>query len=171
MFRLLTLAHAYDLSLSQEKQLQSISAKLKLNRFPLSTINPNPTTLIISPSTNPTSLPKKFLTQAQIQARREKKCATTVMKPILWGTNEEENECPPLEVETNAENPQVNLDQVEAEVSFNALTTPNSFSTFRLRGVFGRTPINLLVDIGSTHTFLDEVGSKNLGCLYLVLNL
>ncbi|GAA0156157.1 hypothetical protein LIER_13714 [Lithospermum erythrorhizon] len=69
---------------------------------------------------------------------------------------EEENECPPLEVETNAENPQVNLDQVEAEVSFNALTTPNSFSTFRLRGVFGRTPINLLVDIGSTHTFLDE---------------
>ncbi|GAA0158057.1 hypothetical protein LIER_15179 [Lithospermum erythrorhizon] len=44
----------------------------------------------------------------------------------------------------------------QAKISLNAITGPNTFSTFRLKGMINKQAIHILVDTGSTNTFLDE---------------
>lgn len=60
------------------------------------------------------------------------------------------------------QNTPISDDQI-AEVSINAMFGPNSFSTFRLKGVMEKYSIYLLIDTGSIHTFLDESVAHKLG--------
>ncbi|GAA0186578.1 hypothetical protein LIER_33866 [Lithospermum erythrorhizon] len=53
-------------------------------------------------------------------------------------------------------------ENVPAEISIHAMYGPNSISTFRLLGTVGKHTIQLLIDTGSTHTFLDEATARKL---------
>lgn len=50
----------------------------------------------------------------------------------------------------------------EADVSINAMSRHNSASTFRLQATVDKQSISILVDTGSTNTFLDETVAKQL---------
>lgn len=52
----------------------------------------------------------------------------------------------------------------EAMISLNALTGTIAFQTMRVKGYYGKKALQLLVDSGSTHDFLDEYVALKLGC-------
>ncbi|GJX10084.1 retrotransposon-related protein [Tanacetum coccineum] len=52
------------------------------------------------------------------------------------------------------------------QISLNALSGLNSFQTMRVKGLFGKNTLHILVDCGSTHNFLDLKTAKNLGCQF-----
>ncbi|GKC83137.1 retrotransposable element Tf2, partial [Tanacetum coccineum] len=52
------------------------------------------------------------------------------------------------------------------QISLNALSGLNSFLTMRVKGLFGKNTLHILVDCGSTHNFLDLKTAKNLGCQF-----
>ncbi|KAG9148972.1 hypothetical protein Leryth_025247 [Lithospermum erythrorhizon] len=47
------------------------------------------------------------------------------------------------------------------EVFMNVITGPNTFFTFSLCGIVNKQAIHILVDIGSTNTFLDKTTAKH----------
>ncbi|GKD03897.1 DEAD-box ATP-dependent RNA helicase 41 [Tanacetum coccineum] len=49
------------------------------------------------------------------------------------------------------------------QISLNALSGLNSFQTMRVKGMFGKHTLHILVDCGSTHSLLDLKIAKNLG--------
>nr|GEW03098.1 hypothetical protein [Tanacetum cinerariifolium] len=49
------------------------------------------------------------------------------------------------------------------QISLNALSGLNSFQTMRVKGMFGKDTLHILVDCGSTHNFFDLKTTKNLG--------
>ncbi|GJU78624.1 putative mitochondrial protein [Tanacetum coccineum] len=50
------------------------------------------------------------------------------------------------------------------QITLNALSGLNSYQTIRIRGRIGNQVVNILIDCGSTHNFLDIHISKKLGC-------
>ncbi|GKD32652.1 gag-pol polyprotein, partial [Tanacetum coccineum] len=52
------------------------------------------------------------------------------------------------------------------QTSLNALSSLNSFQTMRVKGMFGKHTLHILVDYGSTHNFLNLKTAKNLGCKF-----
>nr|GEV66479.1 hypothetical protein [Tanacetum cinerariifolium] len=73
---------------------------------------------------------------------------------VTEGENETFEDCVE-EVITMESNPQISL---------NALSVLNSFQTMRVKGMFEKHTLHILVDCGSTHNFLDLKTAKNLGC-------
>ncbi|GJV97114.1 retrotransposable element Tf2 [Tanacetum coccineum] len=49
------------------------------------------------------------------------------------------------------------------QISLNALSGLNSFQTMRVKGMFGKHTLHILVDCGSTHNLLDLKTAKNIG--------
>ncbi|GJW10088.1 gypsy/ty3 retroelement polyprotein [Tanacetum coccineum] len=49
------------------------------------------------------------------------------------------------------------------QISLNALSGLNSFQTMRVKGMFGKHTLHILVDCGSTHSLLDLKTAKNIG--------
>ena len=52
----------------------------------------------------------------------------------------------------------------QPQISIHALSGSQSFQTIRVTGLYGRTPLHILLDSGSTHNFLDITLAKRLGC-------
>ncbi|GJR01060.1 putative mitochondrial protein [Tanacetum coccineum] len=50
------------------------------------------------------------------------------------------------------------------QITLNALSCLNSYQTMRIRGRIGKQVVNILMDCGSTHNFLDIHTAKKLGC-------
>nr|GEV35407.1 putative mitochondrial protein [Tanacetum cinerariifolium] len=50
------------------------------------------------------------------------------------------------------------------KIYLNALSGLNSFQTMRVKGMFGRHTLHILVDYNSTHNFMDLKTAKSLGC-------
>ncbi|GJV17211.1 retrotransposon protein, putative, unclassified [Tanacetum coccineum] len=52
-----------------------------------------------------------------------------------------------------------------AQISLNALTGIHNFQTIRVKWVIRRQTVNILVDCGSTHNFVDLHMAKRIGCI------
>ena len=50
------------------------------------------------------------------------------------------------------------------QISINALSGLPGFQTMRVTGMYGKSPLHILLDSGSTHNFLDISMAKKLGC-------
>ncbi|GKA53785.1 reverse transcriptase [Tanacetum coccineum] len=56
------------------------------------------------------------------------------------------------------------IEELQPQISLNALTGTNNFQTMRVVGIMGKDVMHILVDCGSTHNFLDNNMAKKLGC-------
>ncbi|GJX04159.1 gypsy/ty3 retroelement polyprotein [Tanacetum coccineum] len=52
----------------------------------------------------------------------------------------------------------------QPQISLNAISGVNTFQTMRIKGQINNKPVNILIDCGSTHNFLDLSTAKQLGC-------
>ncbi|GJW73776.1 putative mitochondrial protein [Tanacetum coccineum] len=50
------------------------------------------------------------------------------------------------------------------QISLNAISGVNTFQTMRVKGQINNKPVNILIDCGSTHNFLDVSTAKQMGC-------
>ena len=75
------------------------------------------------------------------------------------------NECEELE-EAGLGEDAIGFEMVETEpcISIQAVNGAPGYQTMRVTGHYGRRPIQLLIDSGSTHNFLDIELAKKLGC-------
>lgn len=131
-----------------------------------------------SPQSSP-SLPKpipKLLTSAEMSTRREGAFVTTVIKNIFPGiganlecytifmTGEEESiysqEVTELEIAHEDSNPTMD----EVQLSLNALLGESGLTTIRVIGEVRSQQLNILLDTGSTLSFLQEDTARKLGC-------
>jgi len=49
-------------------------------------------------------------------------------------------------------------------ISMNAISGANTYQTMKVMGTFMKHPLHILMDLGSTHNFLDLTTNKRLGC-------
>jgi len=122
-----------------------------------------------------TSRPKRSITSKEIEERRARnqcffcdekfypghKCSGQVYRLEFMEKEEEdgsqeevEGEIASLEAATDA----------QPVISLQALQRLNSFQTMKVTGCVGSQPINILIDSGSTHNFLDVPTAKKLRC-------
>ena len=55
-------------------------------------------------------------------------------------------------------------EELEPQVSMNAMNGATGFHTMRINGHMGKKTLHILIDSGSTHNFLDVNLAKRLGC-------
>lgn len=112
-----------------------------------------------------------------MQARRDKGLCYNCDEPYVYGhkckrmqvyviSAEEEGAS---EEQRNAEEEQTEL-TVEPGISLHALTGYTPFQTLVLQGTSNNVPINILVDSGSTHNFVDPQTVKQVGCSLIPTN-
>ena len=70
------------------------------------------------------------------------------------------------EVDTGEFTREVEFDKEETmpQISMNAMNGSIGFHTIRVNGHVGKRTLRILIDLGSTHNFLDENLAKKLGC-------
>lgn len=108
----------------------------------------------------------KKLTPTEIEERRKKKLCFNCDEPYQWG-----HKCKKLFViicEDNQET-ELLLQEVESEeeeimVSVHALMGQVVADTIKIKGKVGKQEITILIDKGSTHSFLDQMTAKRLKC-------
>ncbi|XP_077226272.1 uncharacterized protein LOC143859450 [Tasmannia lanceolata] len=155
-------------SFPNPKYLQSSSNQFSNPILPSSKIPTSYTNPI------PAKFPIKKLSFAEMQQRREKglcfncderfhtghKCKNQMSLLLLEGDNEEDAEFPSAELEL----PSQSLESViEPTITFYALIGLNVSRTLRLEGVIENHVLQVLVDGGSTHNFIQERVAKFLG--------
>ncbi|GJX75665.1 reverse transcriptase [Tanacetum coccineum] len=190
MLRPKTLSDAYCLTTLQEATLEAIKKKSRpfmnqnQGRFGASNASGsnNKQSLLPMPTTNtnwkpkPNTQPSKQLSQKEYEEKRSKnvcfycdqkyvsghKCSGQLYSLIvLADTDEEEEECLDVD-ETLADT--VN-EEVQAHISLNALSCVSSFQTMRVIGLVAKQhELHILIDLGSTHNFLDVSVAKRMGC-------
>ncbi|KAL0402031.1 UNVERIFIED_CONTAM: hypothetical protein Slati_4233000 [Sesamum latifolium] len=64
----------------------------------------------------------------------------------------------------NEEGEEFNAEEEDTTVSINALSGNTDFNTFRVKGKAYGQDVQILIDGGSTHCFLDEAIASKLGC-------
>ncbi|GJT98869.1 transposon ty3-I gag-pol polyprotein [Tanacetum coccineum] len=57
-----------------------------------------------------------------------------------------------------------NESPTQPQISLNAISRVNTFQTMRVKGQINNKPVNILIDCGSTHNFLDLTTTKQIGC-------
>ncbi|KAL5701100.1 hypothetical protein ACHQM5_026475 [Ranunculus cassubicifolius] len=142
---------------------------------------PTSTPLLESGSPKPLSLPPiKRLSPAEMQLRKDKglcyncdetyvlghKCKTKQLFLIVGDDEETDvtttppaaDGVQPIHGSDPCPNPSV------VAISLQALSGTNSFQTIQLQGTIRHKQINMLVDSGSTHNFLDAETARQLGC-------
>ncbi|KAK4407690.1 Transposon Ty3-G Gag-Pol polyprotein [Sesamum angolense] len=65
---------------------------------------------------------------------------------------------------TDDEDPPMDLNEENMEISINALNGNTDFNTFRVKGKAYGHELQILIDGGNTHCFLDEMMANRLGC-------
>lgn len=63
---------------------------------------------------------------------------------------------------SNAGSP-VELNALEPCISVNALSGHHGYQTMRIIGFYGKTPLHILIDTGSTHNFVDIPIAEKIG--------
>ena len=56
------------------------------------------------------------------------------------------------------------MEEDQPQISVHALSGCPNFQTMRVTRLYGKTPLHILIDSGSTHNFLDISLAKKLGC-------
>ncbi|KAK6153045.1 hypothetical protein DH2020_012684 [Rehmannia glutinosa] len=177
MFEPHTLQQTIDLGRKQIYTLEAISKRMKpqarpsMNSFPN---NRRTDAAIPSQPKPPTNLPVKppikLLTASEMAARREKglcyncdepfsfrhRCKQRITYMIM--TEEEE-----LSYIQEALNPPLNqMDEIQ--MSLNAISGEDGLTTMRLYGECEGHKLHILIDSGSTLSFIQEATAKRLGC-------
>lgn len=124
---------------------------------------------------NPILQPRKFLTPAEMSDRRAKGLCyfcdekftpahyLTHKKAQLYlmDVNEEE-ELEDGEVRAILE--QQNEEGEIAHISVNAIAGVSDYTTMKVKGIYAKKPLFVLIDSGSTHNFMDTKVANRLGC-------
>lgn len=70
-----------------------------------------------------------------------------------------------IEVIEEDSSAQISNNQIEGpQLSLNALTGVHNYQTMRVSGPYNKKMLQILIDSGSTHNFLDLDVAKRLGC-------
>ncbi|KAG8369122.1 hypothetical protein BUALT_Bualt15G0118400 [Buddleja alternifolia] len=126
------------------------------------------------PSKPPFVPQRKLLTASEMKARREKnlcyncdevfvpshKCKQRQIYMIM---SHEEEEAYSADVEPPNTSPEELLSE-DMTISINAISGNSDLNTLRIKGLVKNSSIQILIDSGSTHCFLDENVAINLGC-------
>ncbi|KAL0409740.1 UNVERIFIED_CONTAM: hypothetical protein Sradi_1908400 [Sesamum radiatum] len=163
-----TLTQAIVLARKQEITVNAILSKTQpnlKNTQPKPTYRPQNKTPTFKPSYKPSfksrnenSQPRRLLTEAEMRARREKNLCYNcdeIFTPEEVQAYEEENE----QVEEQGEEAETE----DVTLSLNAMRGNVSSGTLRVKGIVNGKEIHILIDSGSTHSFIDEKVAKALG--------
>ncbi|GJX28483.1 reverse transcriptase [Tanacetum coccineum] len=194
MFGPKTLADAYRLTNYQEATLEAVKKKSKTTmnfsrgRFgsgmgqgsnskpPLLSL-PAPNTNWKSKPNTPVNAPaRKQLTQKEYQEKRAQnlcfycdkkytpghKCAGQLFSLVLVPDDKDCFEDCVDELEENRNS--IGIQDLQPQISLNALTGTNNFQIMRVIGTVGKHLVHILVDCESTNNFLDKNMAKKLGC-------
>ncbi|XP_026410205.1 uncharacterized protein LOC113305366 [Papaver somniferum] len=189
MFDPKTLLHAFSLARMQEKPLLCNKRHTKFfspsfsttKSFPSTTtpqkptyIPPTPSPSIPQPKTLP-NLPLKRLTLEQVHARKAKGICFNCDEAYKRGhvckkqylcvlIGEEAEEIYDTGVETSNETDEEPPLESDMEISIHALTGNVSGDTIRIPGFIKKKAISILIDTGSTHSFLYSALASSLKC-------
>ncbi|GJZ16700.1 hypothetical protein Tco_0552823 [Tanacetum coccineum] len=176
MFKPATLADAYSLTILQEAILDAVKNKNKPsgsfngNRFGNGGNygNVSKPAVLPMPNTPVTTPMRKQLSQKDYQEKRAHnlcfycdqkyllghKCVGQLFSLVLV-PNEEDyfEDCLDDEEENRTS---MGIQELQPQISLNALTGTNNFQTMRVIGTVGQPVVHILVDCGSTHNFLDK---------------
>lgn len=86
------------------------------------------------------------------------KCPKKQLYRIEAHEVEQEEGEPEMEVE--------NIEESNPEISIHALTGMQNFQTMPVQGSVGKKVLQILIDIGSTHNFLNTATGQSLGCVF-----
>lgn len=148
---------------SQSGRFGSGSSSFGSNvRSPLLAL-PAPNTGWKTKPNTPTNAPmRKQLTQKEYQEKRAQLCfyrdqkytRVHICSGQLFSLVVLANE---MEFVEEIEEEEMTMSEEVPQISLNALNGANSFQTIRITGKVGKHEVNLLVDCGSTHNFLDVI--------------
>ncbi|XP_026444472.1 uncharacterized protein LOC113344718 [Papaver somniferum] len=163
MFNPQTLLNAFSLARMQE---QTLSLQHRVTKYPQKQIHTpsnssrpfNSTSFTSTPPPHPaptppvpksnTTIPLKKLTPEQVQARKAQGlCSSEQEDELIMDTEEA---------------PAVESDM---EISLHALTGTVSADTIRIPGILHKKLISILIDTGSTNSFIDSSLAKEIQCL------
>ncbi|XP_019253895.1 PREDICTED: uncharacterized protein LOC109232588 [Nicotiana attenuata] len=97
-------------------------------------------------------------------------------KRQLYSLELEEEQTPLLEAPETEEEEFIEAKEEEqehaenCEISLEAMKGSKGYKTLRIQGFTEQRPINVLIDNGSTHNFIDEQTAKRLGCKVYQMN-
>ncbi|XP_026450099.1 uncharacterized protein LOC113350204 [Papaver somniferum] len=145
-------------------------------KSPPSTFKPFPTSHTCNTSTNSSTIPPiRRLTQEQMQARRAKDLCYNCDEPYKQGywckrqqlfmlsVEASDMESAPVEEEVFEEAVDTPVES-DIEISLHALTGTISSDTIRIPGIIKKQKIYILIDTGSTHSFIDFALATKLHC-------
>ena len=188
MFKPKSLADAYSLTNLQEATLNAIKKKnrfqanVNTGRFGVNNggVNNAAKPLLPLPNANrnwnnrPQNVqPRRQLTQKEYEEKRAKnlcfycdkkfvpghKCEGQLYSLVVLAEDEE------VEEEYEDAVGEIEEDEMQPQISLNALNGQSSYKTLRVVGLFrDKHKLHILVDSGSTHNFLDINVAKRLGC-------
>ncbi|KAK6120823.1 hypothetical protein DH2020_045428 [Rehmannia glutinosa] len=183
MFEPSTLQQAIDLGKKQLHTLEAIAKKLKNPSRPY--VNPSqsfkkaeaplsvPTRV---PFTTNNKQPVKLLTASEMAARREKGLCYNCDEAFTYGhrckqritymimTEEEELAYLQTDNDNHDDSCSPVLHMEEIQMSLNAITREDGITTMRLYSEAGQHRLHILIDSGSTLSFIQEATARKLGC-------
>ncbi|KAL2226249.1 UNVERIFIED_CONTAM: Transposon Ty3-G Gag-Pol polyprotein [Sesamum indicum] len=169
-----SLYQAINLARNQE---QTVNAILKRAHHPTRNLPPKPP--FKPPNKNPPqrspAQPTRFLTEAEVRAKREKNLCYRCDEPYTPGHRckyrqvymllEDGRDKDNGEEEQGKQATEIELEnEGDVSVSLHAMKGDFHYRTLRLEGTVEDKEILILIDSGSTHCFLDEKVANLLGC-------
>ncbi|XP_048502834.1 uncharacterized protein LOC125498635 [Beta vulgaris subsp. vulgaris] len=146
-FKPKTISAAVEIAILQEETLKSIQYKpSKFTPFGSKTLYP----LLPNPPVKPSSQPIILNHKCQF---KEPQLFTVEIASSTGGADGISND-----------EDYSDIDNIEPVISVNALSGNQNFQTMRVQGRVHDKPFHILVDLGSTHNFLDLNLAKKLGC-------
>ncbi|KAK6151575.1 hypothetical protein DH2020_014210 [Rehmannia glutinosa] len=154
MFEPKTLQQTIELGKKQLHTLEAITKKVRQPTRSYQNTFPNPrryeTTPTVPPK-NPSPMPKpplKLLTASEMAARREKGVCYNCDEQFTYGHS--------------LNSPVHQMEEIQ--MSLNSLAGEDGLTTMRLFGESGTHRLHILIDSGSTLSFIQESTAKRLGC-------
>ncbi|KAK6125713.1 hypothetical protein DH2020_040546 [Rehmannia glutinosa] len=183
MFEPTTLQQTIDLGRKQIQTLEAITRKMKppvrsfapnynsykkpdIPQFQTNRAPPNP----------PNKPPVKLLTASEMAARREKGLCYNCDEPFTFGhrcknritymimTEEEELSYLHTTLDITEAPVPAQPQMEEIQISLNAIAGEDGITTMRLYGESGEHKLHILIDSGSTLSFIQEATARRLGC-------
>ncbi|XP_071735106.1 uncharacterized protein [Rutidosis leptorrhynchoides] len=155
---------------SKSIMLPPANTQLALPSTTTTTANPQP-------KTNNLYQPRKRLSQKELEEKRAKgqcfycdqryapgyKCPGQLYSLEVLA-EEDYGETVMEEEEGNEDYQELSCGDVP-HISMNALTGTNAYQTMRVKGQVNKCHVQILIDSGSTHNFMDVAVAKKLGCI------
>ncbi|KAK6127369.1 hypothetical protein DH2020_038880 [Rehmannia glutinosa] len=183
MFEPVTLQQTIELGRKQLLTLEALTKKIRTPMKPFTNIYPNTRKPDAVPIQNskPNSMssprqPIKLLTTAEMAAMRDKGLCYNCDEKFTFGHRckqrinymimTEDEELAYLQdtpaAEAIYEPPQEQMDEIQ--MTLNAISGEDGLTTMRLFGQCGEHMLHILIDSGSTLSFIQEATTKRLGC-------